>query len=178
MSRAGKNRWSCWVGLGVNRSLLLGVAAAVAIAVVYVIFFRPSDEGRIRERLDQLAEAVRIDEEELSPLPRAARIRSAFMEIFTEDARATVAELDETLEGRQAIGLTATELRGAYQSAYVSFDNTKVRIDGKVAKVSATATVTGALSGRAPSREELRVSLELSKADGDWRIVSAVVEPK
>lgn len=158
-----------------KRPLLLGFVAAVALTAIYMIFFGASDESRIRDRLDQLAAAVRIDEDELSPLPRAGRIRSEFADIFTKDASASVAELDETFDGPDAMAAAAAQLVGVYRSADVSFDDVTVRVDEAHADVKATATVTGARHGRSLSREELPVTLKLKKTDGDWKIVSAVV---
>jgi phosphoribosylformylglycinamidine synthase len=159
-----------------KRSLLLGFVAAVACAVIYVLFFGASDESRIRDRLNQLAAAVRIDEDELSPLPRAGRIRSEFTDIFTKDATASVAEIDETFEGRDAMAAAAVQIVSAYRSADVSFDNIKMRIDEAAAEVKATAVVTGARHGQGITRDELPVILKLKKMEGDWKIVSAVVE--
>jgi phosphoribosylformylglycinamidine synthase len=158
-----------------KRSLLLGFIAAVVGAVIYVLFFGASDESRIRDRLDQLAAAVRIDEDELSPLPRAGRIRSELADIFTKDATASVAEMDETFEGRDAMAAAAAQIIGVYRSADVSFENVKVRIDEAAADVKATAAVTGARHGQGITREELPVTLKLKKIEGDWKIVSAVV---
>jgi len=159
-----------------KRPLLLALLAAVAGTVIYILFFGASDESRIRDRLEQLAEAVRIDEDELSPLPRAGRIRSEFAEIFTTDASASVAEIDETFEGRDAMAAAAAQLVGRYRSADVSFMNIKVRIHEAAAEVKATAAVTGATHGQGASREELPVTLKLKTIDGDWKITSAVVD--
>ncbi|HLM74457.1 MAG TPA: nuclear transport factor 2 family protein [Polyangiaceae bacterium] len=159
-----------------KRSLLLGFIAAVVGAAIYVLFFGDSDESRIRDRLDQLAAAVRIDEDELSPLPRAGRIRTEFTDIFTKDATASVAEIDDTFEGRDAMAAAAVQIASVYRSADVSFDNVKVRIDEAAAEVKTTALVTGARHGQGITRDELPVILKLKKMEGDWKLVSAVVE--
>jgi phosphoribosylformylglycinamidine synthase len=161
----------------VRRALLLGfVAAGVALAV-YLVFFRSSHERRIRARLDQLADAVRVDGDELSPLPRAARIRDEFAEIFTEDARATVADIDEGLEGRDALVVAAIQAGAVYPSVEVTFDDVNVRIDDASAEVKTTATMTGETGGQ-NNREERRVTFQLKRTGGDWRIVSAIVAPR
>jgi uncharacterized protein (TIGR02246 family) len=173
----GKKRRPIVVTAGVARSILLGLIAVGLAIAGYAIFFASSDEDQIEERLLRLADAVRVDSDELSPLTRAARVRDEFSEIFTEDARAAVAELDEDLEGRSAIIAAATQLGVAYQSATVDLSAIKVKIDGAAAEVKATATVTGAKHGAAMSREKRRTSFQMRKADGDWRIASAVVSP-
>jgi hypothetical protein len=161
----------------VRRPLLLAFVAAGLLLTVYIVFFRSSHERRIRARLDQLAEAVRVDSDELSPLPRAARIRDEFAEIFTEDARATVDDLDESLEGRDALVAAAIQAGAVYPSIEVSFDDVNVRVDGASADVKATARMTGATDGQ-NNREERRVTFQLKRTGCDWRIVSAIVAPR
>lgn len=160
---------------GVARSILLCLIAVGLAIAGYAIFFASSDEEQIEERLLQLADAVRVDSDELSPLTRAARVRDEFSEIFTEDARAAVAEFDEDLDGRGAIIAAATQLGAAYQSASVDLSAIKVKLDGAAAEVRATATVTGAMHGQGTSREKRRTLFQMRKADDGWRIASAVV---
>lgn len=161
-----------------KRPLLLGFIAAVIGAAIYAIFFASFDESRIRNRIEQLAAAVRIDEDELSPLPRAGRIRKEFDDIFTMDATASLAELESSIEGRDAMVMAATQIVAVYRSADVSFDDVAVRINGDAAEVKAIADVSGATHRQGASHDEMPVTLRLKKIDGDWRIVSAVVAPR
>jgi hypothetical protein len=160
-----------------KRSILLGIAIAAALAVLYVIFFRPSDEARIRMQLERLALVVQIDAGEKSPMPRAARIQKEFAKIFTDDARATVEELEESLEGRDALVSAAVQLAGAYTSADVSFDKVTVRINVAAAEARAIAKVTGVRQGQSHKLEEMRVRFTLKKLDGDWKIAKTTVGP-
>lgn len=160
-----------------KRAPLLVLVLAALAAAIYMIFFRLSDEDRIRRRLDQVAYAVHIGPGEKSPISRAARIQKHFTEIFTQDATAIIEELDEGLEGRDALIAAAVQLGGAYTSATVSFDKVTVRINGPAAELRAIATVTGARQGASLRYEAMRVKLALRKIDGDFRVTSAVVGP-
>jgi uncharacterized protein (TIGR02246 family) len=166
------------VTAGVARSILLGLIAVGLAIAGYAMFFASSDEDEIEERLLRLADAVRVDSDELNPLTRAARVRSELSELFTEDARAVVAELDDDLEGRSAIIAAATQLGAAYQSASVDLSAIKVKIDGAAAEVRATATVTGAQHGQGVTREKRRTTFQMRKADGEWKIVESRAWPE
>lgn len=162
---------------GVRRWFPLGVVVVAVVVAVYALFFMSSEEEQIRGRLDQLAEAVRIEEGELNPLVRQGRVREELEDLFTKGASASVAELEDDLQGRDAIISAAIQLAVVYQSAHVSFGDVKVRIDagGKAAKVSAVARVTGASHGQPSQREKRRVAFQLEKGEGGWRIASATV---
>jgi hypothetical protein len=162
----------------VKRSILVAVIAAVVAATVYTIFFRASDESLIRERLAQLAAAIRIDKGEKSPIARAARVRSEFTEIFTADARASIEELDESLDGRDALVSAAAVLEASYQSLDVSFTGVTMRINGDAADAKATAKLTGASADKVATRDEARVNLTLKKISCDWKVVSVSVSPR
>lgn len=164
-----------WVLLG-----LVLVVAVVAVVAAYALLFRSSDEEQIKERLDQLAEAARIEDSELSPSIRQSRIREEIPAIFSKEASASVAELEDDLHGRDAIAAAVLQLATVYQSANVSFGGVRVRLDlsGKTAEVTATATVAGAPHGEAFRRDKRRVTFTFGKVDGDWKITAATVAPK
>lgn len=152
--------------------ILLGVALGL-----YALF-GSSDEDRIRERLDQLADAVRVHDGELNPIVRHGRIRQEFAEIFTKEASVVAPEVGEGLHGRDALSAAAAQLAGVYQSAHVSWGGVDIRIErgGLGAEVAATATITGSRHGQPLRRDERSVKLRLEEIDGDWKILSATVE--
>lgn len=160
-----------------KRWLPLGLITVGVVLGVYALLFSPSEEDRIRERLVQLADAVRVDDRELNPLVRHGRIRKEFAEIFVKEAHVSVPEVRGRLTGRDELVAAATQAATVYQSAEVSFGDAEIRIDpaGMTAEVSATATVSGARHGQAVRRDELPVAIQLEKLDGDWKITSAKV---
>lgn len=162
-----------WLPVGL---VVLGICAAVGLYATFV----SSDERKIRGQLVDLAEAVRIDDGELNPLVRHRRLSTELAEIVSEDASVSVEEVGEELRGRAEIIGAAAQLAAVYQSADVSFDRVNVRIDpsGATARATATAALLGAPHGQQPKREERRVTFQLSKIKGDWRIKSATVAPR
>lgn len=163
-----------------KRWLPLGLIALGVVLAVVALVRSPSEEDRIRERLVQLEDAVRIDEGERNPLVRHGRVRKEFAEIFTPEVTARVDDLDARIRGRDELTAAATKAVVLYQSADVSFGDVEVQIDpaGTVAEVLATATVTGARHGQPPRRDERPVKLRFEKLDGDWKIIAATVEPR
>ncbi|WP_437895716.1 nuclear transport factor 2 family protein [Sorangium sp. So ce124] len=163
-----------------KRWLALGLIAAGAVLGAAALLLSPSEEERIRERLAQLEDAVRIDEGERNPLVRHGRIRGEFAEIFAKEASARIAEIGDSLRGRDELANAATQAAVVYQTADVSLGGTEIQIDpaGMTAEVTATATVTGARHGQEVRRDELPVALRLEKIDGEWKIVSATVHPR
>ncbi|AUX46287.1 hypothetical protein SOCE26_077920 [Sorangium cellulosum] len=161
-----------------KRWLPLGLIAAGVVLAAAALLSSSSEEERIRARLTQLSEAVRIDEGERNPLVRLGRVRGEFAEIFTKDARASVPELDGRISGRDELAAAAAKAVGLYQSADVSFGDAEIRIDeaGMTAEVAATATIAGARHGQPVRRDERPVTLRLEKIDDEWKIVSATVE--
>ncbi|XXX74391.1 nuclear transport factor 2 family protein [Sorangium sp. So ce134] len=163
-----------------KRWLPLGLIALGAVLAAVALLLSPSEEDRIRDRLAQLAAAVRIDDGERNPLVRHGRVRKEFAEIFTKEASARVVEIGDRLSGRDDLAAAATQAAVVYQTADVSFGDTEIQVDpaGMTAEVTATATVTGARHGQPARRDELPVALRLEKVDGDWKIVSAIVHPR
>lgn len=175
-------RCLCSYATGVRRWLpvgLIGIAVCAALGA-YATFGRSNEsESKIRGQLDDLAEAVRIDEGELSPLARQKRVGAELGEIFTEEASATIEEAGEELRGRPEIVAAAVQLITLYQSADVVFERVSVRIDpsGERARATAVAALTGAPHGEPRKRDERRVTFQLSKIKGDWKVTSAIIAP-
>ncbi|WP_437631518.1 nuclear transport factor 2 family protein [Sorangium sp. So ce854] len=163
-----------------KRWLPLGLIAVGVVLAVVALLFSPSEEDRIRARLTQLEDAVRVDDGAHNPLVRHGRVRKEFAEIFTKEASARIVELDERLGSRDDLTAAATQAAVVYQTADVSFGDTDIQVDpaGMTAGVTATATVTGARHGQPVRRDEVPVALRLEKIEGDWKIISATVHPR
>jgi hypothetical protein len=153
--------------------------AAVAAVVLYVTFFRASDEDRIRGVLDRLAKAVAVKRDD-NAIARAARVKSELKELVTDDVRADVSELRVGVTGRAKLVEDATKLGLVYQEASVSFTNAVIKIDD--AKTTAKADVTGvvtATSGGERKTDKRDVHFLLRKEDGAWRVTTIdVMEPR
>lgn len=160
-----------------KRWLPIVLIAAGILGLVYALFFWSTDEDLIRGKLAQLADAVRVTEDERNPLVRLGRVRQAFSEVFTKEATAAVPEHGEALHGRDALVQAAVGIGNIYQSADVSYSDMDLRIDpgGISAGVTCSATLTGARHGQPIQRDDRRVRFQLEKIDGDWKIVSVSI---
>ncbi|WP_438015336.1 nuclear transport factor 2 family protein [Sorangium sp. So ce315] len=163
-----------------KRWLPLGLIAVGVVLAVVALLFSPSEEDRIRARLTQLEDAVRVDDGAHNPLVRHGRVRKEFAEIFTKEASARIVEIGKRLGSRDDLTAAATQAAVVYQTADVSFGDTDIQVDpaGTTAEVTATATVTGARHGQPVRRDEVPVALRLEKVEGDWKIISATVHPR
>jgi uncharacterized protein YoxC len=119
----------------------LAASVAIALAALYLTFFRKSDEERIRRVLDELAKTVAVKQGD-TILSRTARLRSKLPELVDPDVRVDVEELK----------LVAI----------------KVDPHGTVAQADAIALVS-AKRGDERNRDRRKVHF-LLRRDGDWTI--------
>ena len=76
-----------------KNKLYIALAALAAAALVYALFFRASDEDRIRRKLGALEAAVKSGAAEPNVAARALRIQQSFARIFAPRVRADIPEL-------------------------------------------------------------------------------------
>lgn len=164
----------------IKRGVLLGVLCAAAAIAIYALFFRGSDDERIRAQLTRLANAVRVDGTPVNPIVRNANLKSEFAEIFTKDVAIDVPELTSLRSGRGPLADVATQAASFYATAQIDFASVRVDLapDARSADVVAIATLTGARQGGETERDVRRVSLRFDKVDGEWRIASLTVSPR
>ena len=155
--------------------LPIAVIAAGVCLIVYALLLRPSDEDRIRERLDRLASAVGVREDETNPVARGTRLGGELGELFAPEVPVSIPELGGD---RRELAAAATQAGAYYRSADVSFGSVTVRVEpGRTAaSASATATLAGIERGGGERRDTREVSFELERIDGDWRITALRVE--
>jgi SnoaL-like domain len=163
-----------------NRRLWTAAAVAVAAALVYVYFFRQSDEGRIRRQLRALSEAVRVEDGAGNPVFRAARLKDAYAHVFTPRVEVDVPELSREPMRREELVSGTLSVEAPFQAASLDFTSVRVDIDER----TASARVTGAaafvgVEGGQKRVEKRDFSMRFEKADGEWRIaaVSAMPSP-
>lgn len=144
------------------------VGLLAAIGIVWLLL--PSEEDRIRQRLDDLAATASVEAGE-SPLIRAARA-TRLANHFTEDARVDLGGPFELLQGRDALTALAAGLRLPQGGIAVEVLDTAVRVDGSA--TGATASMTAQVSTRATARDALlearEVAVRLLKVDGEWLV--------
>jgi len=160
---------------------------AVAAVVLWVTFFRDSDEERIRRVLVELTKVVAVKEGD-TLLSRTARLRSRMKDIVEDDVRVNVAELGADLRGRHKLEDDAARIGVMYARADCELTRLDIRVDpqGSLAQVDAVALVTGMRGGErnvdrgaggSPSPMSRDVHF-LLRRDGDWKISTIDVAPK
>jgi len=156
-----------------NLGILVGVACAVvAVVVIWMTFFKSSDEQAIQAVLARLAKAVMVKEGD-TVISRNARLKSELADIVSDDVRVDVTELHMGVTGRARFVEDATKAGLMYSKATVEWTNTRIKLDegGSVAKVDATGLVTGDNGGQ-PRSDKRDVHFLLRKDDGKWRITT------
>jgi hypothetical protein len=158
----------------------IALGGAGVLLIGYALFFRRGDDEKIRRKITDLAEAVRMTEGETNVVVRGGRIQSAFSEIFAKDVRVVIPDLGPLGSTRKELAGVAAQTGLRFQSAEVSFDGVSVAIEPSktAASASANGTFTGFEHGSGIRRETRKVEFRFDKIDGDWRIVSLDVAPR
>jgi hypothetical protein len=158
------------------KRLLAGAGIALGLGLVlYALFASKSDEERIRDRLEQLARAVSMAEDE-NIVFRKSRLDRELEQVLTEDVRIDIPELAATPRGRSAVTNLAVAATRHFRSVDIQIETKSVNIQGTQAEVDARADMIS--GGDDPSRDRRDVTFKLTKdPTHDWQITSARVEP-
>jgi hypothetical protein len=157
-----------------RRWLIGGAAVAGVVALVYAVFFWPSEEDAIRKVVLRLADAVEVKDAAQNPAIRMLHLRSELAEVLSEEIRADIPELSEPLQGRREITALAAAAGNRWATARVSLDSMRIEIDkpSKHATVRATATLTASEHGGQLRRDTRATTFELDQVDGRWWVTS------
>jgi hypothetical protein len=156
------------------------VAIGVAIAI-WALFFRGSEEDRIRAAIVKAAAAVKVVPGE-NPVMRAARVKGDMADVIAKDVAFSVPELPSSDQGvgkgRDPLVGAAISIASVFEEADVTVVFSQVTIDPGGSSASATTTVTlSGLRGGQRERDIRKVSFVLRK-EGEWRISEITVYPK
>jgi len=157
----------------------IGIAIGVAIAI-YAFFYSSTDEDLIREKLEQLQEAVAVRSGDTNMVVRAARIRKEFSEVFVKQVSFQIPELTQAGGGRNELAGLAAQAPRIYATATVDLAGLAVDVDdvGMTAGAHGEATMTATRHSGELQRDTRTVLLRFDKIEGDWRIVSVSVSAK
>ena len=147
------------------------VAAAVVVLLTAVSgACAPSDEDRIRRRLEELAQTVSVENRE-TPLIRQARA-SRLTTYLTPDANIDVGAPISPVVGRDAVAGVAAAVRVPAGGVTVEFNEVRVTVDDRTRRALATATVSvtagAAVGGELLQTREL--NMVFSEIGGEWLI--------
>jgi ketosteroid isomerase-like protein len=164
-----------------RRALAAGAAIAGLAVIGYAVLASPTDEERIRDRLDALEAAVQVDgDTSTNPVLRAGAVGGAFKEIFTEDVTFRIPELTSGDRGRPALARLAAQSGMYFSTLTVDFGGTDIELQGSAtsARVTSVATVQGTRGGGRLERDDRAVTFTFTKQDGEWLISDVRVAPK
>lgn len=160
---------------------IAGGALGVGL-IGYAVFGAESDEERIRARLIELEDAVRV-EGQVNPLVRTSQVNKAFKEIFTEHARITFSQDAKELypqvinirSGRAELSKAASQGTAFLQRFDVDFGSIEIQLTGDSgAEVDTIAAINALDKGARGNTEKRDVSFVFFK-DDEWRIDSIAV---
>ena len=151
------------------------LAAIVVAALGYVLFFRASDEDRIRQKLTALEGAVKSGASASEIAARPLRIQQAFARIFTPRVRVDIPELEEGDRPREDLAKLVASSEGRIHGLDAAFSRVHLEIDPRAqpprADVDALATLKGTSRGDGMRRSNVyQVTLHFEEIEEEWRI--------
>jgi hypothetical protein len=162
-----------------KRTVGIAIVVTAAIIAVWALFFRGSEEDKIRAAIVKAATAVKVISGE-NPVMRAARVKGELVEVLEKDVAYTVPDLpaEGVGKGRDPLIGAAISMASIYEEAEVTVLFSKVTIEPGGNGASAITTVTlSAQRGGQRERDVRKVSFALRK-DGDWKISEVTVYAK
>ncbi len=158
-----------------KNQLYLALAAIIAATIVYALFFRASDEDRIRQKLAAIEAAVTSRGSASEAAARPLRIQQAFARIFTPRVQVDVPEIEAGDTPREELAELVASSEGQIQGLDVAFTRVHLEIDRRAppprADVDALATLTGTERGEGVRRRNVyQVTLHLEAIQGEWRV--------
>lgn len=151
--------------------LLLALLAVFAAWLVWKTMF-PSEEERVRARLDQIVDTVNAQSTDgLGKLADAARLAS----FFTEDVTIDPGQPYPPMRGRDAVvaaAATAGRSAGGFELSFVDVQVSVGADATATAHLTVTLTWTNAQTG-APTMDAREVEVALRKEEGEWRVAGA-----
>jgi hypothetical protein len=148
-----------------RRVITIGILLAALAAIWH---FRPSDQRRIRQAIDELADALQPAEAD-TEVSRVARL-APFSRYLAPDIRV---QAPTPLHGRDQV--LAAALQMSRVAAGVSLQIHGIHIDVAPTRESAVTTMGVTVAGLAPGgseawREITELRLELSRRDDVWLV--------
>lgn len=158
-----------------KNKIALALAAILVAAIVYVLFFRTSDEDRIRQKLTALESAVKSGASASEIASRPLRIREAFARVFAPRVQVDVPEIQAGEQPREKLADQVASSEERIHGLDVDFEKVHVEIDPRAqpprADVDALATVKGTGRGDGLRRRNVyQVTLHLEEIQEEWRV--------
>lgn len=158
----------------IDRRLWMALGLAVLTGGGYAVFFRQSDEGRIRRQLTALSAAVRVEEGPGNPVLRAAHLKDAFSRVFAPRVELDVADLARETTGREDLVALTLGAEAHLRAAGLDFTSVRVQLEEPPvsARITGTATASGVEGDGRVHVERREFTMRFDKVDGVWRIAA------
>lgn len=156
---------------------ILGIVVGAGL-LAYALFGSPSDEERIRHRLESLAEAASYSEPPGNLLVRTLELRKRFSEGVGSRARVEIPELGISMTGPDPLVELAAGTPRVFRSLQLGLKSFECTLgaDRRSAVVEAQATLEGQGSGEESEHAERAVHFELAKDDEHgWQVTELEV---
>ena len=163
-----------------KRVFIAGAIAAFVIGLAaYFLFFRASDEQKIRDAVARAVAVVTVTEDDTNPIVRLGRVRGVFKDVVDKDVRVRIAELPQVHAGRDSLAEAVVQASAWFKTAEIDLASVEVKLDDahKSAQVRAVATLRAVGRDGRSRNEEREVTLLVTKPEGTWRIGSVTVWP-
>ena len=163
-----------------KRVVIAGAIAALVIALAsYFLFFRASDEQKIRDAVARAVAVVTVTEDDTNPIVRLGRVNGVFKEVVHKDVRVHISELPQAQAGRDSLAGAVVQASTWFKTAEIDLASVDIKLDDahKSAQVRATATLHAVGRDGKRRKEEREVTLLVTNPEGTWRISSVTVWP-
>jgi len=165
-----------------KNKIAIALASIVAAMIVYALFFRTSEEDRIRQKLTALEAAVKSGASTSEIAARPLRVRESFARIFAPRVQVDVPEIAVGDRPREELAELVASSEGRVHGLNVAFTRVHLEIDPRAqpprADVDALATVRGSSRGEGMKRSNVyQVTFHLEETQEEWRITRIAAAP-
>ena len=162
-----------------DRRIFLAVGVLGLFVAGGAYFFISSDEDEIRALLARAAKAVSLPADRGNPAFFALGMKSELKAVLAPGARVSAPELGEKGASVDDLVGAAMQYGEAYRSTNVGFAKvTFTRLEKTSATIDAEVTLEAVGGAGDVRRDRRHAKIEVTKADGDWKIASVEVGPR
>jgi ketosteroid isomerase-like protein len=153
---------------------IIAATLLLILAILAWLWLFPSEESRIKQRLQALAEDANEAGSDVAGLASAARVATYFTEDVTIEPRTGPA-----VRGRQIVMSIAAQLKNAAETTEVMLTDVAVTVsaDRTSANARVTATITRNEGSPDATKETYPFVLTMQKVNGAW-LISHVTSPE
>jgi hypothetical protein len=122
---------------------------------------------------------VRVEEGPGNPVIRAGHLKDAFSRIFTPRVEIDDGELAHEPMAREELAVATVAVERPFHTATLDFTGVRVAVEDPplYARVTGTATGTGAEGSERRRLEKREFTMRFEKVDGTWRIAAVSTLP-